>query len=61
MLEVEGLLPLRLPSIIPGCGSGTMVVEKRVVGLDGVVGRLAANEWSMVGGKRGLAAGTRQA
>lgn len=29
MLEVEGLLPLHLPSIIPGCGSGILVVEKR--------------------------------
>lgn len=32
MLEVEGLLPLHLPSIIPGCGSGSLVGEKRVVG-----------------------------
>lgn len=61
MLEVDGSLPLDLPSIIPGCGFGVVVVAKRMVGLDRVGGRLAANECPMVGGKRGLAAGTRQA
>lgn len=61
MLEVDGSLPLDLPSIIPGCGFDVVVVEKRVVGLDRVRGRLAANECPIVGGKRGLAAGTRQA